>query len=44
LRKDLDEKDNTLTILKKELDKLETERDNQKLAYSKSESIPRKIR
>ena len=44
LRKDLDEKEKTLSLLKKELDNVELERENQKLNYSKSEAIPRKIK
>jgi len=44
LKKDLDEKEKTLSILKKELDNIEMERENQKLMFSKSESIPRKIK
>jgi len=44
LRKDLDEKEKTLSLLKKELDTIEMERENQKLNFSKSEAIPRKIK
>jgi len=44
LRKDLDEKEKTLSLLKKELDSVEIEKENQKLNYSKSEAIPRKIK
>ncbi|ORX80966.1 hypothetical protein BCR32DRAFT_16586 [Anaeromyces robustus] len=44
LRKDLDEKEKTLSLLKKELENVEMERENEKLNFTKSEAIPRKIK